>query len=185
MAVGRTAGADRLDALPVWWRAALVHLRLAQKKRAMIAERTRVALAAKKAQGAKLGNRTNLLEAQAKGAAAGKAAADAFAANVLPVVRELQAVGITTTRAIAEALNTRGIRTARGGEWHGSTVRNLLARACGSLGQQVTLDASRWRRMRPQIDQPERSGIVRGRNSYTGTGLTESRLSVQLSTSRV
>jgi hypothetical protein len=26
-------------------------------------------------------------------------------------------------------LNARGIRTARGGEWHHSTVRNLLARA--------------------------------------------------------
>jgi hypothetical protein len=47
---------------------------------------------------------------------------------VVPVVRELQAAGVTTTRAIAEALNARGIRTARGGEWHHSTVRNLLAR---------------------------------------------------------
>jgi DNA invertase Pin-like site-specific DNA recombinase len=87
------------------------------------------ALAAKKAQGATLGNRSNLGEAQALGVSAIQAAADAFAANVLPVVRQLQANGITTTRAIAEALNARGIRTARGGDWHGSTVRNLLARA--------------------------------------------------------
>jgi hypothetical protein len=48
---------------------------------------------------------------------------------VLPVVRELQAAGTTTTRAIAEALNARGIRAARGGEWHPSTARNVLARA--------------------------------------------------------
>ena len=34
----------------------------------------------------------------------------------------------TTHRAIAAALNARGIRTARGGAWHDSTVRNLLAR---------------------------------------------------------
>jgi DNA invertase Pin-like site-specific DNA recombinase len=102
---------------------------LAQKERAMIAERTRAALAQKKAQGAMLGNRTNLTEAQAMGAAASRQVAEAFAANVLPVVRELQAAGTTTTRAIAEALNARGIRTARGGEWHHSTVRNLLARA--------------------------------------------------------
>jgi hypothetical protein len=27
------------------------------------------------------------------------------------------------------ALNDRGVRTARGGAWHDSTVRNLLARA--------------------------------------------------------
>jgi len=63
-----------------------------------------------------------------RGAAANREAADAFAANVLPVVRELQTAGITTVRGIAEALNARGIRTARVGEWHHSTVRNLLAR---------------------------------------------------------
>ena len=105
-----------------------IYAALAQKERAMIADRTRVALAAKKAQGARLGNPTNLAEAQALGAAAGRAGADAFAANVLPVVRDLQATGVVTIRAIAEALNLRGIRTVRGGEWHGSTVRNLLAR---------------------------------------------------------
>ena len=108
-----------------------IYAALAQKERAMIADRTRVALAAKKAQGAALGNRTNLAEAQAAGVVAIKGAADEFAANVLPVVRELQAAGVVTVRAIAEALNARGIRTARGGEWHGSTVRNLLGRAPG------------------------------------------------------
>jgi hypothetical protein len=30
---------------------------------------------------------------------------------------------------IAETLNARGVRTARGGQWHASTVANLLARA--------------------------------------------------------
>jgi hypothetical protein len=78
---------------------------------------------------AALGNRTNLPAAQVKGAAANRGAADAFAANVLPLLRQLQAAGITTARAIAEALNARGVRTARGGEWHNSTVRNLLARS--------------------------------------------------------
>ncbi len=102
---------------------------LAEKERSLIAERTRAALAAKKAQGAKLGNRTNLPAAQAKGVQANRKAADAFAANVLPIVRQIQAAGATTHRAIAAALNARGIRTARGGAWHDSTVRNLLARA--------------------------------------------------------
>jgi DNA invertase Pin-like site-specific DNA recombinase len=108
-----------------------IYAALAEKERAMIADRTRLALASKKAQGAVLGNRTNLPEAQAMGAAANREAADAFAANVLPVVRELRAAGVVTVRAIAAALNARGIRTARGGEWHHSTVRNLLARAGG------------------------------------------------------
>ncbi len=53
--------------------------------------------------GSTLGNRTNLPEAQAKGAAANREAADGFAANVLPVARQLQTAGVTTTRALAEA----------------------------------------------------------------------------------
>ncbi len=105
-----------------------IYAALAEKERSLIADRTRAALARKKAEGAALGNRTNLPDAQAKGAAANRELADTFAANVLPVVRQLQAAGITTARAIATALNARGIRTARGGEWHNSTVRNLLAR---------------------------------------------------------
>jgi DNA invertase Pin-like site-specific DNA recombinase len=102
---------------------------LAEKERNLIAERTRAALAAKKAQGAVLGNRTNLSEAQSKGAAANRAGAEAFAANVLPIIRQIQAAGITTSRAIAAALNARGVRTDRGGDWHGVTVQRLLSRA--------------------------------------------------------
>src|SRR5471030_2595000 len=63
-----------------------IYAALAEKERALISDRTRAALAAKKAQGAILGNRTNLDEAQAKGATANRTAADAFAANVLPIV---------------------------------------------------------------------------------------------------
>ena len=54
---------------------------------------------------------------------------NALAANVLPIVRQIQPADATTFRAVAEALNDRGVRTARGGAWHDSTVRNLLARA--------------------------------------------------------
>ena len=61
----------------------------AEKEGRLISERTRAALAQKKAQGAVLGNRTNLIEAQGKGAAT--KAADAFATNVLPIVREIMA----------------------------------------------------------------------------------------------
>jgi DNA invertase Pin-like site-specific DNA recombinase len=103
-----------------------IYAALAEEERALIAA---AALAQKKARGALLGNRTNLPDAQAKGIAANREAADAFAANVLPIVRQIQASGVTTFRAIAAALNNRGVRTARGGAWHDSTVRNLLARA--------------------------------------------------------
>ena len=101
---------------------------LAEKERSLVSQRTRAALAAKKAAGARLGNRTNLGAASILGAVANAAQADRHAANVAPVVRQVQAAGGTTLRAIAAALNARGVRTARGGRWHASTVRNLLAR---------------------------------------------------------
>jgi DNA invertase Pin-like site-specific DNA recombinase len=100
---------------------------LAEKERALISARTKAALAAKKAQGVKLGN-PRAAETIGKAHDAARAAADQFAANVLPIVREIQASGLTTLREIAAALNARGIRTARGGQWHSTTVRNVLLR---------------------------------------------------------
>lgn len=105
-----------------------IYAALAEKERALIAERTRAALAQKEARGAELGNRTNLAEAQAKGVATNQATAEAFAANVLPVIRQIKATGATTYRAIAAALNARGIPAPRGGEWHATTVRNIFTR---------------------------------------------------------
>ena len=105
-----------------------IYAAFAERERAIISARTRAALQAKKARGALLGNRTNLSEAQAKGAASHRAAADTFAANVLPIVRQIQGTGVSTLAELAGALNARGIATARGGSWHAMTVRNLLAR---------------------------------------------------------
>jgi hypothetical protein len=42
--------------------------------------------------------------------------------------RELAMLHAMTLREIADALNACGVRTARGGQWHSSTVHNLLAR---------------------------------------------------------
>jgi DNA invertase Pin-like site-specific DNA recombinase len=106
---------------------------LAEKERALISTRTKAALAAKKAAGARLGN-PRAAEAAIKAHAANRVAADQFASNVLPVVREIQAAGITSLAAIAAALNARGVRTARGGTWHSSTVRNLLLRTAELAG---------------------------------------------------
>ena len=101
---------------------------LGEKERRLISERTRAALRIASAAGLVLGNRTNLAEASALGASANAASADAFAAKTMPTVRAIMASGITTHRALAVALNERGIRTARGGDWHPATVRNLLLR---------------------------------------------------------
>jgi DNA invertase Pin-like site-specific DNA recombinase len=100
---------------------------LAEKERALISSRTKAALQAKKEQGVKLGG-PRLAEAAEAGRASLIANADAFAVNVLPIVREVQAAGVTKLADIASALNARGVRTARGGDWHASTVRNILLR---------------------------------------------------------
>ena len=106
-----------------------IYAALAEKERVLIAERTRLAPAQRTAQGALLGNRTNLAAAQARAHEVNRATAEAFSANVLPVVRQIQAAGVSGFKNIADALNDRGVRTARGGAWHNSTMRNLLARA--------------------------------------------------------
>jgi DNA invertase Pin-like site-specific DNA recombinase len=101
---------------------------LAEKERAMIATRTRDALARAKARGVKLGG-PKLAQARKAAVRSIGAGADRHAANVLPIIREIQRAGTTTLERIAEALNARGVPTARGGRWHPMTVRNVLARA--------------------------------------------------------
>jgi hypothetical protein len=49
----------------------------------------------------------------------------------------LEGRGVTVLRGIAIALNNRGIRTARGGEWQVSNVRNVLSRAATPTCQVV------------------------------------------------
>jgi DNA invertase Pin-like site-specific DNA recombinase len=102
---------------------------LAEKERRLISERTRAALQAKKAAGAKLGNPANLSAAGLAGRTAQVQAAAEFAARVLPVLKTVQKAGATTLAEITEGLNERGVRSAGGGKWHRSAVRNLLTRA--------------------------------------------------------
>jgi DNA invertase Pin-like site-specific DNA recombinase len=100
----------------------------AEKERALISTRTRQALAAAKARGVTLGN-PRLHVAHRSAVEAVSAEADRFAANVLPIIREAQKAGARTLREIAEALNARGIATARGGQWYAQSVANVLAQA--------------------------------------------------------
>jgi hypothetical protein len=62
------------------------------------------------------------------GSAATAAIASARAADLAPVIAELQAAGATSLRAIAMGLNERGIPTARGGAWNATQVMRVLAR---------------------------------------------------------
>ena len=101
---------------------------LAQKERALISKRTTEALAAAKARGTVLGN-PHIEQARQKAVAEITAQADQRAANVLPLIREIRKAGATSLRQIADALNARGISSPRGGDWHATSVRNMLARA--------------------------------------------------------
>ena len=98
---------------------------VAQHEREMISERTKAALAAAKKRGQQLGN-PNLAEAAKLGTAAVKANARRFAANVRPIIEEIQRAGVTSLNAIAGKLNERNVRTARGGKWTHMQVGAIL-----------------------------------------------------------
>ena len=100
----------------------------AEMERDAISKRTREALAAAKARGVTLGN-PRLAEARAGLNSARQEAADSFAANVRPIIKEIQASGITSLRGVAKALSARGVKTARGGAWTAVQVADILRRA--------------------------------------------------------
>lgn len=104
---------------------------VAQHEREMISERTRSALQAAKARGKRLGN-PNVREAGILGNVVIQDIARKFAANVLPLIREIQAAGAESNAAIAKKLNERRVATARGGAWTHVQVRAVLGRAVHS-----------------------------------------------------
>ena len=88
---------------------------VAEHEREMISQRTKAALQAAKKRGVKLGS-PNPKKGSRLGVVANKARADQFAANVVPIIRGIEASGVTSHLGIAKALNARGIKTTRGGE---------------------------------------------------------------------
>lgn len=105
-----------------------VYAALAEKERALISTRTRDALAAAKARGVKLGNTKNPKAACAAGRAVRTTDANKRAASVLPIIEGIRAAGVTTLRGIANALNARGVTTARRDAWAAMSVSRVLAR---------------------------------------------------------
>lgn len=112
---------------------------VAQAERQAISKRTKEALRAAKAAGRKLGNPNGAaaLRRACKGNSAAiqrvMAKADSFAQDLAPVIDDIRATGVTSLGDIARELNARHIQTRRGGQWHPSSVRNLLARTTTSV----------------------------------------------------
>ncbi|ARE39222.1 Resolvase, N-terminal [Rhodovulum sp. P5] len=110
---------------------------MAQAEAEAISERTKAAMAAAKARGQTFGNPNGAaaLHAAGKGntdaVRAIKGKADAFAADLSDTLADVHAAGHITLKAQAQELNRRGIKTARGGRWHPSSVANLRNRLEG------------------------------------------------------
>jgi DNA invertase Pin-like site-specific DNA recombinase len=105
---------------------------VAELEAGMISARTKAALAAAKKRGKKLGGYRGVAptaKMQAASKKALQARAETRAADVGPTIRELQAAGAASLRAIADGLNARGIPTARGnGAWSAVQVARVLER---------------------------------------------------------
>jgi hypothetical protein len=77
--------------------------------------------------GRQLGHRAPSIPYKARSARANRTAAD-----LAPVIAELQATGITSLNGIAAALEERGVPTPAGsGHWHAAQVSRLLKRLAG------------------------------------------------------
>ncbi|MCK1626559.1 recombinase family protein [Bradyrhizobium sp. 160] len=105
---------------------------VAELEAGMISARTKAALAAAKRRGKKLGGNRGVVPGAKMHAASRKALHErsvARAADIAPVIRELQASGKTSLRAIASGLNEAGIPTSRGtGQWSAVQVSRVLER---------------------------------------------------------
>lgn len=97
---------------------------VAELEAGMISERTKAALKAAKQRGTQLGNPEQARINQAK--------AQDMAVAIYPHIQALQDGGIKTLRAMAEALNRRGIAAPMGGKWHPTTVGRVMERATSS-----------------------------------------------------
>lgn len=102
----------------------------AEDERRKISVRTKEALAVRKAQGKQLGGvRTTgrYAERLELSKAVVVAEANAFAQRIKPVIVRMRDSRMTVHQIAAE-LNEQGNKTARGGQWHGSTVNNIIKR---------------------------------------------------------
>ena len=97
-----------------------------ERERTLISERTKAALAAKRARGEQLGNPSTLRAAQQAGRETQTSEASRVALRTLPLILNIKSKGILTFAGIANELNALGLRTRRGFPWHPTSVRRIL-----------------------------------------------------------
>lgn len=101
----------------------------------VIAQRTKHALAIKKAEGVLLGNRVNLPEARRRGVRRKKEIADEKVREIVSVLKTLS--GEKTARELVDILNQLGIRTSRNRPWTVAALRRPLSRARALIVQEL------------------------------------------------
>jgi DNA invertase Pin-like site-specific DNA recombinase len=102
---------------------------MAEEEGKQISKRTRDALAAAKRRGVKLGGDRGVIptaRARKASAEALQARAAKRAADLAPIVKELQDAGVKGLNGIAAGLNEKGITTPRGRAWSATQVSRLL-----------------------------------------------------------
>jgi DNA invertase Pin-like site-specific DNA recombinase len=117
---------------------------VAEQEREAISQRTKAALAAAKARGVKLGapkgrKVQGAALGSARGGAATKANAQAFAKRIEPILAELNGL---SARSAAKELERRGYATARGGKWSATLVIRTRARLGMRHEKTLASDAS-------------------------------------------
>lgn len=98
---------------------------LAQRERELISQRTKAGLQAVKARGIRLGN-PNPKASLERAILANQAKKLEFAASAKKIILEIQSTGVTTLAKLADCLNKRGEKTARGSSWTATAVRRVL-----------------------------------------------------------
>lgn len=111
---------------------------VAELEAGLISERTKAALAAAKERGVKLGNpnlRPGNRDMAVKASQAAQERARAKAGEILPYIQQARQAGAQSLRAIAQALEARGVRTPRGKtRWSPAQVKRVLeAGECNAL----------------------------------------------------
>jgi len=94
----------------------------AEQRKKVASARISAGLAAAKDRGVRLGKYARTLSRRNRDAALARAK------DLQPTINSLRSEGITTVRAIAHALNERGLPTPKGGRWHPTSVERLLKR---------------------------------------------------------
>ena len=100
---------------------------VAEQEALLISKRTKAALAAAKKRGVKLGSYGKLLAQE------NKVNADNFADSMISSIKTAAADSLkkhnkVTLQSVSSFLNKRKVKTARGGKWYPTSVKNLLDR---------------------------------------------------------